>query len=168
MGPQGSGKDTQAKKIAKKYGLKHIATGDILRKHIKDKTPLGVAYENNYRQGRMASNSIIYQIVEEALTSEVMESGFILNGFPRNTEQLFWLYEKTHIDGCIYLNLPDFACKKRLEARGRDDDNPDAIKRRLADFKRKTAKLLKDIGKVSKVDATLPIPEVFKEIEKIF
>ena len=166
MGPQGCGKDTQAEKIAKKYGLVHISTGDILRKHIADKTPLGLEYEHNYRSGRMASNTVIYKIVKEALTDEVISKGFILNGFPRTADQLFWLYERTHIDGCLYIDLDIDTCVKRLLDRGRSDDNEEGIKRRLSDFKSKTAKLLKDIGTVVKVDGSQSINKVFKEIEE--
>jgi adenylate kinase len=85
LGPPGSGKGTQAKKMVERYGLAHIATGDILRKAIKDKTGLGVKAGKFVDDGELVPDEIILGIIKEELTEKT--NGFIFDGFPRTLVQ---------------------------------------------------------------------------------
>jgi adenylate kinase len=85
LGPPGSGKGTQAKKMVERYGLAHIATGDILRKAIKDETGLGVKAGKFVDEGELVPDEIILGIIKEELTEKI--NGFIFDGFPRTLVQ---------------------------------------------------------------------------------
>ncbi len=85
LGAPGSGKGTQAKKLVDKYGLAHIATGDILRRAIKDETGLGLSAKKFVDAGELVPDEIILGIIKEELTSR--DEGFILDGFPRTLAQ---------------------------------------------------------------------------------
>lgn len=85
LGPPGSGKGTQAKKLVEKYGLAHIATGDILRRAIMDETGLGVRAKKFVDDGELVPDEIILGIIKEELTEK--SDGFIFDGFPRTLAQ---------------------------------------------------------------------------------
>jgi adenylate kinase len=160
LGPQGSGKGTQAKKIAQKYGLIHISTGDIFRENIKNKTELGKKIEELINKGQLVSDNLTNQIVKETLSK--MTEGYILDGYPRNIEQAKFLYKIAKIDMVIDLEISDDEAILRIASRRmcekckegyntisikpkvegvcdkcggkliqRDDDKPESVKRRL-------------------------------------
>lgn len=81
FGPPGVGKGTQAKLLAQKLGLRHLSTGDILRKAVSDETELGLKAKEIMDKGDLVPDEIMIGIVDDALTGE--ETGFILDGFPR-------------------------------------------------------------------------------------
>jgi adenylate kinase len=87
LGPPGAGKGTQAKLIAKLYGIPQISTGDILRAAIKDQTPMGIKAKCFMDSGALVSDEVVVGIVEERLTKEDCNKGFILDGFPRTVVQ---------------------------------------------------------------------------------
>ncbi len=87
LGPPGAGKGTQAKLIAKRYGIPQISTGDILRAAIKDQTPMGIKAKCFMDSGVLVSDEVVVGIVEERLAKEDCSNGFILDGFPRTVVQ---------------------------------------------------------------------------------
>jgi adenylate kinase len=88
LGPPGAGKGTQSKMIAEKFGVPHISTGDIFRKAIREKTPLGEKAGEYLDKGLLVPDVIVQQIVEERLNLPDCEKGFVLDGFPRTMEQV--------------------------------------------------------------------------------
>ncbi len=87
LGAPGAGKGTQAKKIAAKYAIPHISTGDIFRKNIAEKTELGIKANKYISQGNLVPDDITVPMVEDRLTWEDAKNGVILDGFPRTIEQ---------------------------------------------------------------------------------
>lgn len=94
LGPPGAGKGTQAKKIKEKFNLNHISTGDLLRNAIKKKSEIGRKAENFIKEGKLVPDEIIAEIIEDELVNEEEKfNGFLLDGFPRNINQVKILEE---------------------------------------------------------------------------
>ena len=120
LGPPGSGKGTQAKKLVQKYGLAHIATGDILRRAIKDKTGLGLSAKKFVDAGELVPDEIILATIKEELTGK--SEGLIFDGFPRTLAQAEGLDGilselGLNIDYVISLKVADEAIIDRLVSR---------------------------------------------------
>ncbi|MEG1584330.1 MAG: nucleoside monophosphate kinase, partial [Anaerovorax sp.] len=87
LGPPGAGKGTQATKIAEKYNIPHISTGDIFRKNVKEETPLGRKAKEYMNKGQLVPDDLTIELVESRLTEDDCKNGFLLDGFPRNVYQ---------------------------------------------------------------------------------
>jgi len=87
LGAPGSGKGTQAQRIQKDHGLPQISTGDLLRKAVADKTPLGVKAKKVMDAGELVSDDIVLGMIKERIAQPDAKRGFLLDGFPRNTGQ---------------------------------------------------------------------------------
>ena len=87
LGPQGSGKGTQAQRIAASYGVPHIATGDMLREHVKENTELGKEAKEHMSGGGLVPDDLVIEMISERVDAEDAKDGFILDGFPRNVAQ---------------------------------------------------------------------------------
>ncbi|WP_461613797.1 adenylate kinase [Clostridium sp. Marseille-QA1073] len=87
LGPPGAGKGTQAKSISNKYSIPHISTGDIFRKNISEKTPLGIEAKSYIDKGHLVSDKLTIDIVQDRLEQEDCKSGFLLDGYPRTVNQ---------------------------------------------------------------------------------
>jgi len=87
LGAPGSGKGTQAQRIQKDHGLPQISTGDLLRKAVADKTPLGVKAKKVMDAGELVSDDIVLGMIKERIGQPDAKRGFVLDGFPRNTSQ---------------------------------------------------------------------------------
>jgi adenylate kinase len=87
LGAPGSGKGTQAQRIQKDYGLPQVSTGDLLRKAVADKTPLGLRAKKVMDAGELVSDDIVLGMIRGRLAAADAKRGFILDGFPRNTSQ---------------------------------------------------------------------------------
>ena len=87
LGPPGAGKGTQAKIIAEKFGLLHIAPGDIFRQEVKEGTELGHLVEGIMARGQLVPDDVTVRIIEKRLNSPEAREGFVLDGFPRNLAQ---------------------------------------------------------------------------------
>ncbi len=122
LGPPGAGKGTQAKKIAEKYGIPQISTGDMFREHLSKGTELGQKAKEYMDKGQLVPDEIVLGMVEERLKQPDCEKGFILDGFPRTVPQaeaLDKLLEKMgkKIDYAICIDVPDDELVKRLTGR---------------------------------------------------
>ncbi len=122
LGPPGAGKGTQAKKIAEKYGIPQISTGDMFREHLSKGTELGQKAKEYMDKGQLVPDEIVLGMVEERLKQPDCEKGFILDGFPRTVPQaeaLDKLLEKIgkKIDYAICIDVPDDELVKRLTGR---------------------------------------------------
>ena len=122
FGPPGAGKGTQARKIAHKFNLKHIATGDLLRKEIELNTEIGRAAETYLRRGDLVPDQIVIELVKQHLCNPDCVTGAIFDGFPRTLKQAFTLDSflrprGKRIDLVISLDISDQEVIKRLTMR---------------------------------------------------
>ncbi len=147
LGPPGSGKGTQAVRLAAEKGLVHLSTGDVLRAAVKAGTPLGKKAEGYMSRGELVPDDLIISLIEEKIASGVLSRGFILDGFPRTVPQaksLDAMFTKNSIklDKAILLDVGDEEILKRLKGRaekeGRADDTEEVILNRLEVYRRQT------------------------------
>jgi adenylate kinase len=117
IGPQGSGKDTQAVMLSKKRKIPFIVMGDLFRQEIKKKTPAGKLADRLIRQGRLAPDKITFNLLQKRLRRLDAKKGFILNGFPRNLKQALMLEKIVHIDLVLELWISDRESLRRLSGR---------------------------------------------------
>jgi adenylate kinase len=87
LGAPGSGKGTQAQRIQKDHGLPQVSTGDLLRRAVADKTPLGQKAKKAMDSGELVSDEIVLDMIKERLAEADAKRGFVLDGYPRNTSQ---------------------------------------------------------------------------------
>lgn len=117
LGPPGAGKGTQAERLAQHLGLPRIVTGEILRTAVKNKTSLGVEAQRYMDRGELVPDQLVVSLIQEQLGQLNGQHGFILDGFPRNTEQAQALEEFAQIDLVLLLDLPREEVVRRLSAR---------------------------------------------------
>src|SRR4026209_1648357 len=117
IGPPGSGKGTQAVRIARRYNLPHISTGDILRQAIRDGTPLGREVEATIASGALVSDELISSLVTVRLQQPDVARGFLLDGFPRTVDQARFLDTLQPDLIVIHIDVPDDEIIKRLSTR---------------------------------------------------
>ena len=150
MGPQGSGKGTQAARVAEKLGIPAISTGDIFRANIKGGTELGKLASSYTDKGELVPDSVTNSMVRDRLAQPDAVGGFLLDGYPRNAAQVVELDSiladsDLALDAVIDLVVPREALLERLAKRaateGRADDTEEAIERRLAVYAEQTAPL---------------------------
>ncbi len=103
FGPPSAGKGTQAQKLSKKYGIPQVATGDLLRKAVADKTPLGLKIKSVLDQGKLGPDDLIVQVIKERVAKPDCKNGYLLDGFPRTMGQAKELEKMTSID--LVLNI---------------------------------------------------------------
>lgn len=122
VGAPGSGKGTQAEKLRNEFQLAHIATGDLFRENLKNKTDLGKLAKSYMDRGALVPDEVTEAMVEDRLSREKPDSGFILDGFPRTLPQAKALTEimehiHRHLDGVLYIKVADAAIETRLGGR---------------------------------------------------
>jgi len=122
LGPPGAGKGTQAKRIAREYGLEHLSTGELLRTAIGEGTALGRRVEPYVTSGRLVPDELVSGVVAEFLESREDGRGYILDGFPRTLAQAEALErmaeeERRSLDRAIHLTLADEAALERITGR---------------------------------------------------
>jgi adenylate kinase len=176
LGPQGSGKGTQAKKISEAYDIPHIATGDMFRAAIAEGSELGKQVAPLLESGQLVPDDTTIELIRERLSREDAQDGFVLDGFPRNlaqAEALDAMLEEIGrpLSTVLLLELADEAARERLAKRavveGRADDQPEAIDRRLRDYHEQTEPVVehyRTTGKLVNMHAERPIDEVWAEI----
>jgi len=174
LGPQGSGKGTQAKLLAEKFGLKHISTGELLRNEAESGSEKGKIIAKILTTGELMPFETVVSVLEPALLSAT--SGFILDGTPRDARQAEYLdsflKEKgIEIDKIILLEIPREESLRRLEKRSaiehRTDDTPSAINERLNIYEKNTLPIIENYrsqGKLLEIDGTPNIQTIFQDI----
>jgi adenylate kinase len=151
LGPPGAGKGTQADRIAARFQLVHLATGDILRANVADGTPLGEVAQAYLDSGELVPDQVVVAMMLERLTQPDCTHGFLLDGFPRSVAQARAL--DVHLaglgaplDAAINLEVAEAELLQRLAGRGRADDNAQTIRNRLEVFAASTRPLLDYYG----------------------
>ena len=177
LGPQGSGKGTQAQRIAASYEVPHIATGDMLREAMAAGTELGRRVRPIYDAGELVPDELMIGLIRERLEQEDVDEGFVLDGFPRTAAQAEALDDMLReidrpISVVLQLDVPEDVCVERLSKRalaeGRVDDTPDAIRTRLALYRRETEPLIERYrthGSLVVIHGDRPVDAVFDEIQ---
>jgi adenylate kinase len=117
FGPQGSGKGTQAEMLARKYSLAILSTGEVFRQEIKNQTDLGKLAASLINKGQLIPDEITDKVVFGELSTQKYEKGFILDGYPRNMNQLAVLEKNIGLDWAILLDIDDNEVQKRLTSR---------------------------------------------------
>jgi len=180
LGPQGSGKGTQAQRIKAMYGVPHIATGDMIREMKELPTDLGRELNAVYDRGDLVSDELMIRLIRDRLSRGDTVAGFVLDGFPRTMPQAEALDDLLRelgreIDVVFDFQVPDREVLlqrllRRAAEEARSDDTPEAIERRLELYDRETAPLVEYYrstrGNVVGVHADRTVDEVFHEIEQ--
>jgi len=193
IGPQGSGKGTQAKIIADKQNICHISTGDLLRESgsLKQETDLYM------QEGKLVPDELIIKILKQKIQQPECEKGFILDGFPRNLSQAETLDSITNIDKVIEISISDTEAIKRISGRRnckncgaiyniytspkpsqenicdkcggellqRADDTEEAVKKRLEIYHKETEPILGKYDSI-KINGEQPIEKVSEDISE--
>lgn len=177
FGPPGSGKGTQSAKIIARYGLIHVATGDLFREHLRNETDLGKKAQSYMDQGILVPDQLVIDMVERKMDNHKDAVGFIFDGFPRTVPQAEALDElldkhQTDINCTISLDVDEEELKKRIKLRsltsGRSDDQSmEKINKRIEVYKEETipvANYYESQGKLHKVEGIGTIDQIFSDI----
>ncbi len=117
LGPPGAGKGTMAVRVAEEAGIPHISTGDIFRFNIKNQTELGTRVKAILDSGELVPDSLTIELVQDRISKDDAQSGFILDGFPRTIPQADALSSMTTLDRVINFELNDEEVVRRLSGR---------------------------------------------------
>ncbi len=176
LAPPGAGKGTQGQRLAKVYGVPHLATGDLLRQHVAEGTPLGLEAKSFMDQGELVPDRLVVNLILARLAVEETLTGFVLDGFPRTLAQARQSYEfgrarGTTFHAVISLAVDEDELVRRLIERGRNsgrsDDNEETIRNRLTVYDETTRPLLdfyRGRGILVEVDGTGAVADVTARI----
>lgn len=185
LGPPGAGKGTQASLLTAQYGIPQLSTGDMLRAAVAQQTEVGKRAKAVMDAGQLVSDEIVNAIVSDRIDEADCANGFILDGYPRTVPQAVALADMLagkglKLDAVIELKVDESALVKRMEnrvaetiAKGgqvRSDDNPEAFRKRLVEYREKTAPLsdhYASTGELKTVDGMAEVDTVTKEIAAI-
>jgi adenylate kinase len=171
LGPQGSGKGTQAARLARLMGVPHISTGAMLRQAVADETDLGRKADAIMQAGDLVPDELVVAMVGERLSQHDAACGYILDGFPRNVAQARALDDvlDTPLNGLVQLDVPHEELMKRMllraEQEGRADDTEEGINRRLQIYWEETAPLA---DYYRETDRNVYTVDGFGEIDEVF
>lgn len=135
FGRQGAGKGTQCVFLTGHYGAVHISTGDMLREAVAAGTEFGALAKPFMDSGQLLPDDVMVGVVRERLSeADVSERGFLLDGFPRTVPQAEVLCAEVQVDLGVNLDVSEEVSRARMLDRGRNDDTPEAIDKRLAAY----------------------------------
>jgi adenylate kinase len=206
LGPPGAGKGTQAERLSDDFGLRYIATGNMLRDAVREGSELGQKAKEYMDRGDLVPDDLIIEMIKRALEDPDAERGFILDGFPRTEGQAEALDEELgklgrHLSSTLLFDVPEEEVVRRLSGRRvcvngqhnfhvdfdppkhpdrcdvdgsrlivRDDDKPEVVQRRLAQYREKTAPLIDYYKKrdiLHRVDGSRTADEVNGQIRAL-
>ena len=177
LGPPGSGKGTQATRLKDLLQIPHISTGDLLRAEVAAGTELGLAAKEVMARGELVSDEILLGMIRSRLSREDVANGFILDGYPRNVAQANALEAllaeiNQPLQAVIQLDVPSELLVERIagraKAEGREDDNPESVRKRLQVYTDSTAPVIgfyEGRGSLAKVDGVGSLDEVLERIQ---
>lgn len=195
LGAPGAGKGTQAALIHEEYGIPHISTGDILRRNIKEGTPLGVKAKSYIDAGELVPDDVVIGLVELRLREEDCKNGYILDGFPRTIPQAESLDRVAHIDVALNIDVPFDVIMDRMSGRRmcacgetyhvstlggattckkcggtlyiRDDDKPETVANRLRVYEAQTQPLIDYYRKQGKLKEVDAVGKIDEIFENV-
>lgn len=170
FGPPGSGKSVQGKLLVERNGWKWLSTGELFR---ESKDPAVIA---RLASGELISDEMTNQVLNDALSNLSDEVHIVLDGYPRNTAQAEWLEDHLpkhgrEIAAVIVFETPEDELVRRLSGRGRAEDDPNIVRRRLEIYKKQTQPVLdfyeKQGTKVVKIDGLGEVNAVHERIQSV-
>lgn len=176
VGPPGAGKGTQAKVLCERIGIPAISTGAIFRKNIAEETELGLLAQGYISEGNLVPDDVTNRLVEARLREDDAQEGFLLDGYPRNLDQVAaldaMLEEMGEKINCVVeLTIPDDIIVDRLLGRaaleGREDDTEEVIRHRINVYHESTQPLVsvyRERGILLSVDGVGTIDEVLERL----
>ena len=183
LGPPGSGKGTQAKRLEARHGLVQISTGEILREAVAAESSLGKTIKNTMAFGELISDDLVLEVLKERLAAPDCKHGVVFDGFPRTIAQAEALDEiilegEGAVDAVIILEIDDSILISRIQHRANDavygearsDDTVEVLKNRLLAYYEWTAPIIpfyEERGLLWKVDGMSQVHQVTDAIESI-
>jgi adenylate kinase len=177
FGPPGSGKGTQSEKLIEKYGLVHLSTGDLLRKEMKDGTPLGKEAKSLIERGQLVPDEVVIGMISTAVDANQDAKGFLFDGFPRTIAQAEALdrlleIKRTEISLVVFLMVNEEELIRRLVGRAKtsgrlDDADPDIQRKRQDVYKNETLPVAghyQNQQKVERIAGEGSIEEIFDSL----
>ncbi|BBM89814.1 adenylate kinase [Spirochaetota bacterium] len=174
LGMPGAGKGTVAAYLERKFGWRHISTGDVLRTEVANESSLGKRVKNILESGKLVDDSLMTEIVKKAI--EPLTSGFVLDGYPRTLRQCELLTSVTDLSKVIYLYVEQEVAIERLLNRShsasvrRSDDTKQVIIERLALFQANNQAILDYYGRLNllvKINGTASIETVHATVSRL-
>ena len=148
IGAPGAGKGTQAERLANRFAIAHISSGDLLRRHVKDQTSLGRTIKSYLDRGDLVPDGVVMDMLRKPVVAAAQAGGYVLDGFPRTVQQARASFPTAHALGvevqvAVHLDVPRAELVHRLLARRRGSEDTEAvIERRLQVYLDKTVPLL--------------------------
>ncbi len=177
FGPPGSGKGTQSVKLAEKFNLLHLSTGDMLRAEIAGGTDLGKRMSSTMSRGELVPDDVVIDMIAHKIDHSTGNAGFLFDGFPRTVGQTIALEEMLNergmkIDSMLLLDVDHDELVKRLVGRAElsdrpDDKNPVVIENRIEVYREKTEPIInycREKGLYQPVNGMGTIEEIFERL----
>lgn len=174
LGPPGSGKGTQGRRLAQRYGIAHLSTGEMLREQIAAGTDLGRRVAGLVAAGDLVPDEVVEGLMHDRVIEASRQGGYVLDGFPRTLHQAVAAYDiaaeaGATVHAVVHLLVPEAVVLERLLGReeSRADDDAATIRHRLAVYRERTAPLIDYYAGrqvLVTVDAAGPPDEVFAAI----
>jgi adenylate kinase len=148
IGAPGAGKGTQAERLAERFGITHISSGDLLRQHVREQTSLGRTVQSYVDKGDLVPDSVVLDMLRKPVVAAVEAGGYVLDGFPRTVEQAEASFPVAQtlgveVQAAIHLDVPREELVRRLLSRRRGSEDTEAvIEHRLEVYLEKTVPLL--------------------------
>ncbi|CAL2051705.1 unnamed protein product [Caenorhabditis brenneri] len=178
LGPPGSGKGTICAQIQENLGYVHLSAGDLLRaERERVGSQFGALIENHIKNGSIVPVEITCSLLENAMIASKDANGFLIDGFPRNEDNLSgWNKQmggKVNEQFVLFLSCPVDVCIDRClhRGQGRTDDNVDSLKKRVETYNHSTFPIIEHFGKlgmVREVNSERPVAEVYTDVVKVF
>ena len=158
IGAPGAGKGTQAERLAERFSITHISSGDLLRQHVKDHTSIGQMIRSYLDHGELVPDGVVMDMLRKPVVAAAQAGGYVLDGFPRTVEQARASFPTAHALGvevqvAVHLDVTRAELVRRLLARRRGSEDTEAvIERRLQVY----------------LDKTVPLLEYYADRERMF
>jgi adenylate kinase len=173
IGAPGAGKGTQAERLAGRFGITHISSGDLLRQHVRDQTTLGQTIKSYVDKGDLVPDGVVMDMLRKPVVAAAEAGGYVLDGFPRTVEQAKAAFAVAQalgaeVQAAVHLDVPRAELVRRLLSRGRgSDDTEEVIDHRLQVYLENTVPLLEYYAGrewMFAVDGSRPPDAVHEEI----
>lgn len=174
LGPQGSGKGTQAVRLSQKLNIPAISMGELLRDEVASGSELAQTISSYIDQGQLVPDDLALEVLKQRLNKEDAAKGYILDGYPRNLEQyaVFEVYDQP--TAVLIIDVPREESVRRLlhraEVEGRKDDTLEVIKERLRIYHEETEPVIEkyaESGIVYNIDGVGTMEEVEERIDQV-
>jgi adenylate kinase len=171
FGMQGSGKGTQGKLLAERFGFSIFETGAELRKLMSEDSPLAAKVRPIVERGDLVPNEIVMEIIAHFIAGVDQNTAVLFDGIPRSMRQketfdALLVAQKREMFG-IFIDVPEHEAVVRLMARGRSDDNEMAIRKRIENYQKETVPVIETYekrGLLRRVNGLQPVEKVFLEM----